>query len=50
MPALQNKIYRKVRNSFLHKVEPKKGYKKPHAIEACKHFNNWRSMENSCYN
>ena len=28
----------------------KKDIKKPHAIEARKHFNNWTSMENSCYN
>ena len=45
MSALQNTLCRKFRKSFSHKMEqPQQGYKNPHAIEACKHFNNWNHV------
>ena len=44
MSALQNIPCQKVRNSLSLKLEPRRGYKKSHAIKAYKHLNNWKHV------
>ena len=45
MSVLQSIVCRKVRNAFYIKMNNhRKDIKNPHAIEACKHFNNWNHV------